>query len=201
MKTAEAFGFNTDLGIPGAATSTIPAGERDRRRPRRRLVGDRPGPRAGDRAADGVGRGDDRRARRAPAADARAPARAPRAHAASCARRRARIGRRATWRPSSRRHRRARRRSPACASPARPAPPSCKDTLDARLHADARGARVPAGRARRPDRHRRVVRRLRARPSKPRIAVGVLLVEAGAGGDTAAPVAREVLVAGLKATR
>jgi hypothetical protein len=34
----------------------------------------------------------------------------------------------------------------------------------------------------------------------PRIAVGVLLVGAGAGGDTAAPVAKQVLVAGLKAT-
>jgi cell division protein FtsI/penicillin-binding protein 2 len=32
---------------------------------------------------------------------------------------------------------------------------------------------------------------------KPRIAVGVLLVKDGAGGDTAAPVAREVLEAGL----
>jgi peptidoglycan glycosyltransferase len=32
----------------------------------------------------------------------------------------------------------------------------------------------------------------------PRIAVGVLLVAAGAGGDTAAPVARQVLLAGLK---
>jgi cell division protein FtsI/penicillin-binding protein 2 len=35
----------------------------------------------------------------------------------------------------------------------------------------------------------------------PRVAVGVLLVEAGAGGDTAAPVAQQVLRAGLKATR
>jgi len=35
----------------------------------------------------------------------------------------------------------------------------------------------------------------------PRVAVGVLLVQAGAGGDTAAPVAKQVLVAGLKATR
>lgn len=33
---------------------------------------------------------------------------------------------------------------------------------------------------------------------KPRIAVGVLLVKDGAGGDTAAPVAREVLEAGLR---
>jgi len=32
---------------------------------------------------------------------------------------------------------------------------------------------------------------------KPRIAVGVLLVRAGAGGDTAAPAARGVLSAGL----
>jgi hypothetical protein len=32
------------------------------------------------------------------------------------------------------------------------------------------------------------------------VAVGVLLVSQGAGGDTAAPVAREVLLAGLKAT-
>ncbi len=37
--------------------------------------------------------------------------------------------------------------------------------------------------------------------AEPRVAVGVLLVEAGAGGDTAAPVAKQVLVAGLKATR
>ena len=35
----------------------------------------------------------------------------------------------------------------------------------------------------------------------PRVAVGVLLVEAGAGGDTAAPVAQQVMRAGLKATR
>jgi cell division protein FtsI/penicillin-binding protein 2 len=33
---------------------------------------------------------------------------------------------------------------------------------------------------------------------RPRIAVGVLLVGAGAGGDTAAPAARQVLLAGLK---
>jgi cell division protein FtsI/penicillin-binding protein 2 len=36
--------------------------------------------------------------------------------------------------------------------------------------------------------------------ARPRIAVGVLLVGAGAGGDTAAPVAKQVLVAALKAT-
>ena len=35
----------------------------------------------------------------------------------------------------------------------------------------------------------------------PRVAVGVLLVQAGSGGETAAPVARQALLAGLKATR
>jgi peptidoglycan glycosyltransferase len=35
---------------------------------------------------------------------------------------------------------------------------------------------------------------------RPRVAVGVMLVGAGAGGDTAAPVARAVMVAALKAT-
>jgi cell division protein FtsI/penicillin-binding protein 2 len=35
----------------------------------------------------------------------------------------------------------------------------------------------------------------------PRVAVGVLLVQAGAGGATAAPVAKQVLLAGLRATR
>jgi penicillin-binding protein A len=36
---------------------------------------------------------------------------------------------------------------------------------------------------------------------RPHVAVGVLLVASGAGGDTAAPAAREVLLAGLKATK
>jgi penicillin-binding protein A len=36
---------------------------------------------------------------------------------------------------------------------------------------------------------------------RPHIAVGVLLVASGAGGDTAAPVAKQILAAGLKATR
>jgi cell division protein FtsI/penicillin-binding protein 2 len=35
---------------------------------------------------------------------------------------------------------------------------------------------------------------------RPRVAVGVLLVASGAGGDTAAPAARGLIVAGLKAT-
>ena len=37
--------------------------------------------------------------------------------------------------------------------------------------------------------------------NEPRVAVGVLLVQSGTGGDTAAPVAKQALLAGLKATR
>jgi penicillin-binding protein A len=37
--------------------------------------------------------------------------------------------------------------------------------------------------------------------SNPRVAVGVLLVQAGVGGETAAPVAKQALVAGLRAAR
>jgi peptidoglycan glycosyltransferase len=36
---------------------------------------------------------------------------------------------------------------------------------------------------------------------RPHVAVGVLLVASGAGGDTAAPAAKQILMAGLKATR
>jgi penicillin-binding protein A len=36
---------------------------------------------------------------------------------------------------------------------------------------------------------------------RPHVAVAVLLVASGAGGDTAAPAAKQVLMAGLKATR
>ena len=50
--------------------STIPAANDDRRRPRRRLVGDRPGPGPGDDASDGTRRGDDRVGGQAPEADA-----------------------------------------------------------------------------------------------------------------------------------
>ncbi len=37
--------------------------------------------------------------------------------------------------------------------------------------------------------------------ANPRVAVGVLLIQAGVGGDTAAPVAKQALLAGLQATR
>ena len=47
--------------------------------------------------------------------------------------------------------------------------------------------------AERPDRHRRVVRRLRPRPTSRGSRSAVLLIANGAGGDTAAPVARQVL--------
>ena len=72
VKTAEKFGFNTDVGIAGAATSTIPAAGEigDDLAVGSTAIGQ--GRAAGDRAADGVGRGDDRGPWQAPAADARA---------------------------------------------------------------------------------------------------------------------------------
>ena len=48
----------------------------------------------------------------------------------------------------------------------------------------------------RPEEHRRLVRRVRARV-RPKVAVAVMLVGAGQGGATAAPIAREVLAAAL----
>ena len=62
------------------------------------------------------------------------------------------------------------------AAPCPPAPPDDPTDTDAWFAAYA-----PAGR--------------------PRVAVGVLLVHAGSGGETAAPVAKQALIAGLKATR
>ena len=47
-------------------------------------------------------------------------------------------------------------------------------------------------------RHRRLVRGLHARSRSRELAVGVLFVKNGAGGETAAPAARIVLAAGLK---
>ncbi len=70
VETAQKFGFNQDPGLTGAARSTIPAGDGDRRRPRGRLDGDRSGQGARHPAADGARRGDDRRQRHAPVTDA-----------------------------------------------------------------------------------------------------------------------------------
>ena len=70
VAAAEKFGFNADPGLTGAMRSTIPAGGRDRRRPRGRLDRDRPGQGARDAAGVRDDRGRDRRARRARAADA-----------------------------------------------------------------------------------------------------------------------------------
>ena len=156
-------------------------------------IGDRPGQGAGHAAADGDRRRDDRPSAAAPAADARrrrgdagrADARATtprdRAHGrAADARRRARRHRRRGGDPRRRgrrqdRHRRAARRRRA----ATPEP------------ADARG--VPA--ASRPSDPTDTDAWFAAfAPARQRraIAVGVLLVGPGAGGDTAAPAARDV---------
>ena len=193
VETAERFGFNSPPDPLRAAdrrrsgTARIDDPDRDRRRSRPRRHRDRPGRSPGDAAADGDRRPDDRQRRR-PRADLgrRQPEAAPR--------RRAGAGdveedrRRADRTDDRRRHRRAPatpRRSPRRRSPARPAPPS--------------SARSPAPRAKKnPSRSRTPGSPPSPRPKKAKLAVGVLLIEAeAAGGEVAAPIAGEVLSAGL----
>ena len=66
-QTAEHFGFNEEPGAGGRRALDDPGRRRDRRRPGGRLDRDRPGQGAHDPAGDGAGRGGDRRGRRAPA--------------------------------------------------------------------------------------------------------------------------------------
>lgn len=197
VRTAEAFGFNSDLGIPGAATSTIPpAGE----------IGD---DLAVGSSAIGQGRvqatalqmawvaatiaaggrrprltlerGLPPRGRRTiPASTARLVGRYMEAVVREGTGTAAQIaGVRVAGKTGTAELRDTRRRDCVPAPEAPPCPPQApNDPTDT----DAWFAAYAPARA-------------------PRVAVGVLLVEAGAGGQTAAPVARQVLLAGLKATR
>ena len=67
--------------------------------------------------------------------------------------------------------------------------------LDGQRRPDARARRAAAGGGH--HRHRRMVHGLRARCAAPRVAVCVLLVGQGAGGETAAPAAKQVIEAVL----
>ncbi len=80
VDVAERFGFNQPPDDPRRGRADDPVRERDRRRPRGRLLGDRAGPGPGDRARDDRRRGDDRDGR--PAAAAHPPG--PRARRGSC---------------------------------------------------------------------------------------------------------------------
>ncbi len=158
VATAEAFGFNEDLGHPGRRDQHDPRGRPGRRRAGGRLDGDRPGQGAGDGPDDGLGRGDDRRWRLAHAAD---PAR--RSAAAGAAARRARHGgEQPRALHGGRRAGRHGRRGEDLrrARGGQDGHGGAEDDPGARLHAGG-GRRVPAGAGRRPQRHGRLVRRLR----------------------------------------
>ena len=193
---AERFGFNTPAGDPRRGdVSSIPPAERDRRRPRGRLDRDRPGPRAGHarcrwrssprRSALRGRRADaDARRRRGIGQAADDHAASPSAEVArtrradDARRRRATAPARAGGDPR-RRGRRQDRHGRAAVRPRRCEPePDNPESLPAR----------PAGRH---DRHDAwFAAYAPAGDGTPRVAVGVLLVGAGAGGDTAAPAAR-----------
>ena len=193
---------------PSASASTSPPASRARprarsRRPReigddlaRRLVGDRPGPRAGHGAADGASR----RRRSACAAGARALTLDLATARAACGPRgrpRPRVAR--TMRAPDARRRPVRhgheRGDPGRArSPARPAPPSCKSTKRCEPDPTNPESCPPDQQASDPtDTDAWFAAYAPAGTGRPRTAVGVLLVGAGAGGDTAAPVAQSVL--------
>ena len=181
VNAAVRYGWNTPPVVPGRGAQHPPAGRRDHLTARGRLDRDRPGQGAGHAAAARVGRPDDllrRRPDRAPARGRPAAGEGAGHHAAGGADARPPdAGRRGL------RHRHGRGRARASRWPARPAP---------------RSSRTPAGRTPRrtsPDDGSNTDAWFTAyAPARrPRIAVAVLLVRAGAGGETAAPAARLVL--------
>ena len=184
VDAAERFGWNGDPTVPGRGAEHAAAGGGDQVAARGRLDGDRAVPHARHAAADGVGRPDDRGARRAPPADAVARATRPQ-----------------------------RARDPAAHRPH----DRVADDGRGRLR-DGHGGGAAGGQGGRQDRDRRAGGHARPRDrrdrapdptntdawftayapaGRPKIAVAVMLVRAGAGGATAAPAARVVLDAAL----
>ena len=124
VETAEKFGFNERPGADGRGALDDPRRGRDRRRPRRRLVRDRPGQGAGHAAADGARR----RRRSAPTACARTRRCSRATTRSACARPAPSVAPHDQELHAHRRHRRHRRRRGArraSRSRARPAPRSC----------------------------------------------------------------------------
>ena len=172
-----------------------PGGERDRRRPRGRLVGDRPGqgPRHPARARH---RGGDHRAARPPR---RADALARRAGQGDARRQRAQRTRdralHARGGDGRHRHRRGgprrqgrgqdRHRRAAQHRQRGPGPARARGRADRRSPRRTRPTPTRGSSASRPTRN-------------PRVAVAVLLVGQGAGGETAAPAAKTVIEAAVK---
>jgi cell division protein FtsI/penicillin-binding protein 2 len=201
VAAAERYGFNAPPDIAGAAESTIPAAGEIGDDLAGRVLGHRAGPRAGDGAADGDGRGNHRPARAPPAPDARLRRRArPRGEHRA---RHQREGRAHDGAPHAgrrpRRHRHA-RRDPGRARGGQDRHRRAAHDQEVRARpGDARAAaRGPANDP--TDTDAWFAAYAPAGNGRPHVAVSVLLVGSGAGGDTAAPAARDVLLAGLKAT-
>ena len=195
VETAERFGFNQDAGPARRRALDDPGRRRDRRRPRGRLVGDRPGQGARHAARARHRGGHDRAARPPRRADALAR-RAGQGDARRRASARARVIARFMRAVVTSRHRH-RRRGPGRQGRGQ----------DRHRRAAQHGQRGPgAARARR-RRRRRSPRRTRPTPTRgssasrptrnPRVAVAVLLVGQGAGGETAAPAAKTVFQAAV----
>ncbi len=181
VSTAERFGFNQDLGIAGAARATIPMANE---------IGD-----ALALGSTAIGQGKvlstplhlatvaaaiGEHGRRPLPTYAKGTVRPP--DAGDLAARRS-PGRAARWRRSWRAGRAWPRRSRASPSRARPAPPSCaRPSPRTRSRPTRRSSRSRTRPTPTPGSRRS------HRAKHPKIAVSVLLVAQGAGGDTAAPV-------------
>ena len=211
VATAERYGFNHSPGVPGRGRKHAAAGRADPGPARPRLDRDRPGRGAGERAGDGDGRRDDRRWRPPAAADLRSKRRPrPRRRHVREQRGRRPHGQEPDDRRRPRRHRN-RRGDPGGDGRGQDRHRRTED----REHLRAERRSELEGRTGLLGGNELLGKLLGSAEDEasntdawfasfapafaPRIVVGVLLVQDGAGGATAAPVARQVLEAGLQA--
>ena len=184
VETAERYGFNADPAVPGRGPEHAAGRGRHRLPARAGRDRDRAGPRARDAAAARLDGADGRVGRRPAHADRRPRRPARSSRASRRARSRARSS--SSWSESSTTAPARRRRSRRSAWRARRAPPSSRTRPTRRTTVEQTpGSDTDAWFT------------AYAPVKNPEIAVAVLLVRNGAGGETAAPAARVVLQAAL----